>query len=116
MPWFRMDIHWYLEEKVQEAAEDAGGVVFSVFPVLIAKAKAQANAGQVEFTYRTIANELFFRQAEIQRAVEALMSAGVLTRPQVSAKGATVAFDKRTWRRWQESARKAAGREEAQAA
>jgi len=116
VPWYRLDIHWYLEEKVQEAAEAAGGVVFSVFPVLIAKAKAQANGGRVEFTYRLFATEIFFTEAEIEAAVEALVSARVLTRPQASAKGATVAFDKRTWRRWQESARKAAGREEAQAA
>lgn len=116
MPWFRMDIHWYQEEKVQEAAEAAGGVVFSVFPVLIAKAKAQANGGKVEFTYRLFATELFSTEAEIEQAIDALVSARVLTRPQASAKAATVAFDKRTWRRWQESARKAEGREVEQTA
>lgn len=116
MPWFRLDIHWYLDEKIEAAAEIAGGVVFALFPVLLAKAKAQADGGKVEFTFRSITRETFFEREQIEQAIEAFVSAGVLTCPQVSARGATVAFDSGSWRRWQEAARKAASREELKAA
>lgn len=111
MPWFRLDIHWYLDEKIEEAAEQAGPFVFALFPVLVAKGKAQANKGRVDFTYRALATELFTTRAEIDKAIDALMSADVLTCPQASARGRTVAFDPKTWRRWQEAARKSASRE-----
>lgn len=116
MPWFRMDIHWYEDPKIEFAAAEAGPMVFSIFPVLLAKAKAQADGGKVEFTWRKLTQELFAEEADVKAAINALVSADVLTCPQASALSAVVAFDPLTWRRWQESARKAASREEAQAA
>lgn len=116
MPWFRMDIHWYEDPAVELAASTAGGVVFAIFPTLLAKAKAEADGGRVEFTWGKLARELYFEEEEIKAGVGALTSAGVLTCPQQSAWSATVAFDPKSWRRWQEAARKAAAREEAQAA
>jgi len=116
MPWFRLDIHWYEDPDVELAAVSAGGVVFAVFPVLLAKAKAQTNGGKVEFTWRKICQELLFEEAEIRAAIEALMTTGILTCPHLSAASAVVAFNPKSWRKWQEAARKAATREEAQAA
>jgi hypothetical protein len=110
MPWFRMDIHWYEDEAIEAAAEKAGSLVLSVFPVLLAKAKAQDNGGRVEFTYRRISRDLFAEWEEINAAIEALVSAGVLTCPQASERSAVVAFDPSSWRRWQEAQRKAASR------
>jgi len=116
VPWFRMDIHWYEDPAIEAAAEEAGAIVLSVFPVLLAKAKAQNNGGKVEFTYRKMSQALFADWEEIRPAVEALASAGVLSCPQASEKSAVVAFDPASWRRWQEAARKAASREGARAA
>lgn len=116
MPWVRLDIHWYEDPKIEAAAEAGGPLVLSVFPVLLAKAKAQANGGKVEFTWRKFCVELFASQEEIQKAIDALVSASVLSCPQASALSAVVAFDPMSWRRWQEASRKAAAREEAQAA
>lgn len=116
MPWFRMDIHWYEDPKIEAAAASAGPLVLSVFPVLLAKAKAENDGGKVEFTWRKLCLEMFAEQAEIEQAVAALASAGVLTCPHLSALSAVVAFDPMSWRRWQEAARKAARREEPQAA
>lgn len=110
MPWFRMDIHWYEDEVIEAAAEKGGSLVLAVFPVLLAKAKAQDNGGQVEFTYRRISRDLFAEWEEINSAIEALVSAGVLTCPQASERSAVVAFDPVSWRRWQEAQRKAASR------
>lgn len=116
MPWFRLDIHWYEDPAIEAAAEEAGPLVLSVFPVLLAKAKAQQNGGRVEFTYRKLGQALFADWEEIRLAIEALASAGVLSCPDASEKSAVVAFDSTSWRRWQEAARKAASREEAQTA
>lgn len=116
MPWFRLDIHWYEDPEVELAAETAGGVVFALFPVLMAKAKGENDGGKVEFAWRKLTYELRFKQGEIEGAVDALVSAGVLTCPQRSALSATVAFNPASWRRWQEAARKAAGREGVKAA
>ena len=116
MPWFRMDIHWYEDPKIEAAATASGPLVLSLFPVLLAKAKAQANGGKVEFTWRKLAHELFVEEGQTREAVEALASAGVLSCPHVSALSAVVAFDPMSWRRWQEAARKAARRQEVEAA
>jgi len=111
MPWFRMDIHWYEDPKIEEASEVGSGVVFAVFPVLLAKAKAENDGGKVEFTWKKLSIELAFTQKQLRAAVDALASVGVLTCPQASARSAVVQFDKKSWRRWQEAARKAASRE-----
>lgn len=116
MPWFRLDIHWYEDPAIEAAAEEAGPLVLSVFPVLLAKAKAQSAGGKVEFTYRKMSQALFTDWEQIRLAIEALASAGVLSCPDASEKSAVVAFDPASWRRWQEAARKAASREAAQAA
>lgn len=111
MPWFRMDIHWYEDEDVEAAAEKAGPLVFAVFPVILAMAKTQNDGGRVKFTYRKFSEALFADWEEINPAVEALVSAGVLSCPQASERGATVALDPNSWRRWNEAARVAARRE-----
>ncbi len=116
MPWFRMDIHWYEDPDIERAAAAAGGVVFALFPVLLAKAKARADGGKVEFTWEKLSRELRFEQDEVEGAIDALVSASVLSCPHTSAWSAEVAFDPASWRRWQEAARKAASREGAQAA
>lgn len=116
MPWFRLDIHWYEDPKIEEAAESGGGVVFAVWPVLLAKAKAENDGGKVEFSWKKLSGELLFTQKELKAAIEGLASAGLLTCPQASARSATVQIDKRSWRRWQEAARKAAKREEGDSA
>lgn len=111
MPWFRMDIHWYQDPKIEAAAEAGGSLVLAVFPVLIAKAKAQADGGRVEFTYRGLSHELFATPRKVGDAIRALVSADVLTCPESSDRGAVVAFDPDAWRRWQDAQRKAASRE-----
>lgn len=117
MPWFKLDVHWYEDPEVElAAASGGGGVVFAVFPVLMAKAKAENDGGKVEFAWSKISYELRFEREEIEAAVDALVSAGVLTCPQRSALSATVAFNRDSWRRWQEAARKAERREELKAA
>jgi hypothetical protein len=116
VPWFRLDIHWYEDPKVEAAAEVGGPLVLSVFPVLLAKAKAQASGGKVEFTWRKFCIEMFSERPELEQAVEALMSAGVLSCPHLSGMSTVVAFDPESWKRWQEASRKAAAREVAKAA
>ena len=111
MPWLRLDIHWYQDEKIEAAADDAGPLVLALYPVLLAKAKAQANAGKVEFTYRALTTELFASREEIDAAIDALVSASVLTCPQASDKDATVAFKPESWRRYSEVERKTAKRD-----
>lgn len=117
MPWFRMDIHWYEDPDIEAAAEEAaakagaaGTAVIAAFPVLIGKAKAEADGGRVEFSWRKLSKEIFADVDVTQRAVEAMVSAGVLTCPQQTERSATVAFDPDSWRRWQEAQRKAASR------
>lgn len=119
MPWFRMDIHWYREEKLEEAAESVGPLgplVLALFPIFLAMAKAQNKKGRAEFTYRLLTAEVFAEREQVKAAIEALVSASVLTCPQLSARGGTVAFDPKTWRKWNEAARKAESREELKAA
>jgi hypothetical protein len=116
MPWFRMDNHWFEDARIEAAAEEAGPMVLAVFPVLLAKAKTQADGGRVEFTYRKLSEAMFAEWDQINPAIEALVSAGVLSCPHASERDATVAFDPMSWRRWQEASRKAASREEAKAA
>lgn len=116
MPWFRMDIHWYQDAGLEAAGESAGPLALALFPVLLAKAKAQMDGGRAKFTFRELKNATFAKPAQIVKALEALVSAGVLTCPQLSESGGTVAFDPDTWRKWNEAQRKAASREEAQSA
>lgn len=116
MPWFRMDIHWYQDPAIEVAAEEAGPLVLALFPVFLAKAKAQANGGEVEFTFRDLSHQMFAGREEISKAIEALVSARVLSCPQLSALSGVVAFDPDTWRKWNEAARKAGKREEQQTA
>lgn len=116
MPWFRMDNHWFEDEDVEAAGEAAGPLVFAVFPVLLAMAKTQNDGGRVKFTYRKFSEALFTDWEEINPAVEALVSAGVLSCTQSSERGATVALDPDSWRRWNEAARVAARRESKKAA
>lgn len=110
MPWFRMDVHWFEDPDIEAAAEAAGPLVLSIFPVLLAKAKAQDDGGRVEFTYRKLSQALFAEWEEINPAIEALVSAGVLSCPDASERSAVLAFDPDSWRRWQEAQRKAASR------
>jgi hypothetical protein len=115
VPWVKLDTHWFEDEDVEAAGEVAGPMVFAVWPVLLAMAKAQNDGGRVKLTYRKFAQILFTDWEQINPAIEALVSAGVLSCPQSSARGATVALDPDSWRRWNEAARKAEARE-AQAA
>jgi hypothetical protein len=116
VPWFRLDIHWYEDEKLEVAGELAGPLAFAMYPVLIGKAKAQLDGGRAEVNFRLLAQELFTTKPKVTAAIEALVSAKLLTCPQASARSAVIAFDPIVWRRWQEADRKAAGRGEAQAA
>lgn len=112
MPWFRLDIHWYEDEKLEIAGELAGPLAFAMYPVLIGKAKAQCDGGKAEINLRLLAQELFTTKPKIKGAIEALVSAKLLACPHLSARSAVVAFDPITWRRWQEADRKAIGRAE----
>jgi hypothetical protein len=123
MPWFRMDIHWYEDPKVETAAVQAtrvsgaaGTAVIAAFPVLMGKAKAEADGGTVEISWRKLSQEIFAGEDDTRAAIAALVSAGVLSCPVVSDTAATVAFDPMSWKRWQEAARKAASREGGQTA
>ena len=107
-----MDIHWYQDSGIEEAAEAAGIAAVAVWPVLLAKAKAQANGGRIDVTWRELANCLFTTPAIAKGAVEALVSAGVLSCPVVSGRSAELAIDPEAWKRWNEAARKAASRAE----
>lgn len=108
--WAKLDCHWYKDPDIQAAAEEAGSLVFGVFPVLLADAKAQNDGGRVEFTYRDLSHALFADRDEVAAAVVALVSAGVLTCPQSSERGAELAFDPAAWRRWNDAVRKAESR------
>jgi hypothetical protein len=110
VPWFRLDNHWFEDELVEAAAVESGPLVFAVFPVLLAMAKTQNDGGRVKFTYRRFASALCTDWSHLNPALESLVSAGVLSCPQSSDLGATVAFDPTSWRRWNEAARKAASR------
>lgn len=110
MPWAKLDCHWYRDPDIQAAAEEAGSLVFSVFPVLLADAKAQADGGRVEFTYRDLSHALFAERESVAVTVRALVSAGVLSCPESSERGATLAFAPEAWRRWNDTIRKAESR------
>lgn len=116
MPWFRLDIHWYLDAKLEAAGEKAGPLALALFPVLLAKAKSELDGGRARFTFRELSHATFAKPPQIVQAMEALVSAGVLSCPQLSDVDGQVAFDPDTWRRWNEAERKAASREEQKAA
>lgn len=116
MPWFRLDNEWYADEEVEAAGVAAGPLVFAVFPVLLGMAKTQNDGGRVKLTYRKFGQALCTDWEQLNPAIEALVSAGVLSCPESSDLGATVAFDPDSWRRWQEAQRKAASRAEAKGA
>lgn len=111
MPWVKLDTGWFEDEDIEAAGEIAGPMVFAVWPVILAMAKVQNDGGKVKLTYRKFAEALFTEWEEIKPALEALASAGVLSCPQATERGATVAIDPDSWRRWNEAARKAAERE-----
>jgi len=111
--WSKLDNDWYRDEDVQAAAESAGPVVFAVFPVLLSMAKVQNDGGQARFTYRDFSHALCGDwERDLNPAIEALVSAGVLSCPQATDRGATVAFKPDSWRRYSEAERKAAKRDE----
>jgi hypothetical protein len=110
MPWVKLDCHWYQDPAIEEAAEQGGPVVLALFPVVLAMAKAQADGGRVEFSFRALAHALFTDQETILTAIRALVSAGVLSLPEASERAAVLAFDPDTWRRWNDAARKAVSR------
>lgn len=111
MAWVKLDTHWYADEDVEAAGEAAGPMVFVVFPVLLGMAKSQNKAGQVKITYRKFAEAVFGDWEELNPAVEALVSAGVLTCLDSSDRGATLTFDPDTWKRWNDTARKSEERD-----
>ena len=104
MPWFALDTHYLRDPKVQAAGE-LTPFAMSVFPALLAQAKQVANGGKVEVAFRDLAHDLFLSQEEAQKAVEALVSAGVLTCPQMSERCCVVVFP--AWRKWNDRFRKA---------
>ena len=109
MPWFALDTHYLEDPKVQHAGE-LTPFALSVFPALLADAKQRANGGKVEVVFRSLAFRLFISEEEASKAVRALVSAGVLTCPEVSDRSCKVEFP--AWRRWNERFRKAQQREE----
>jgi hypothetical protein len=110
--WFKCDNDWYGDEDVQAAAESAGPVVFAIFPVLLAMAKKQNDGGSARFTYRDFSHALCGDwEQELNPAVQALVSAGVLSCPRATDRGATVTFKPDSWRRYSEAERKAAKRD-----
>ena len=107
MPWFALDTHYLEDPKVQDAGE-LTPFALSVFPALLADAKQRAEGGKVEVVYRSLAFRLFISEEEAKKAVMALLSAGVLTCPQVSEmseRSCRVVFP--AWRKWNERFRKA---------
>lgn len=112
MAWVKLDTHWFADEGVEAAGEEAGMPVFAVFPTLLGMAKSQNKKGQVKITYRKFGEALFTDWEVLNPAVEALVSAGVLTCLDSSDRGATLAFDPETWRRWNETARKSEERDQ----
>ena len=110
MPWVPLDVHFYQDPAIEAAAEDAGGGVLGTFAVLLAMAKAQAKGGKIEFTWRSLSHATYSSPKDAGVAVRALVSAGVLSCPESSDRGATVEFDPTTWRRWNDGAMRAARR------
>lgn len=109
--WVKLDCHWYEDPDIEAAAEEAGSIVLALFPVLLTMAKTQNDGGRVEFSWRSLGHSVFAQNGDAVHGVRALVSAGVLTCPQESERGAVLAFDPQAWRRWNEAARKAASRE-----
>jgi hypothetical protein len=111
--WSKLDNDWYGDEDVQAAGESAGPVVFAVFPVLLSMAKKQNDGGRVRFTYRDFSHALCGDwEDDLNPAIQALVSADVLTCPQATDRSATVAFKSDSWRRYSEAERKAAKRDQ----
>jgi len=111
--WFKFDNHWYQDGEIQVAADSAGPLVYAVFPVLLAMAKAQNDGGRARFTYRDFSHALSGDwERDLDPAIQALVSAGVLSCPQATDLDATVAFKPDSWRRYSEAERKAAKRDE----
>lgn len=104
MPWVPLDTHYLRDPKVQHAAS-LTPFALSVFPAVLAQAKQVADGGKVEVTFRDLAHDLFLSTDEAEKALKALVSAGVLTCPQESAAAVTVKFP--SWRRWNDNFRKA---------
>lgn len=112
--WFKCDNHWYQDEDIQAAGESAGPAVFAVFPVLLAMAKAQNDGGKVRFTYRDFSHALCGDwERDLNPAIEALLSAGVLSCPEATARAATLAFKPEPWRRYSETESRTARRDAA---
>jgi hypothetical protein len=105
--WVKLDTFWFADEDVEAAGEIAGPMVFAVFPVLLAMSKSQNEGGKVKITYRKFAETVFGDWDQLAPALDALVSAGVLSCPESSARGATVAFDPESWLRWNDTVRKA---------
>lgn len=110
--WAKLDCFYYRDAELQAAASEAGSIVFGLFPMLLADAKAQNNGGAVEFTYRDLAHALYEDAEVVLAGIRALLSAGVLSCPVESENGATLHFDPDAWRRWNDAARKAQKRQE----
>lgn len=111
MPWVPLDVHFYQDPSIEAAAEDAGGGVLGTFAVLLAMAKAQAKGGKIEFTWRSLSHATYSSPDDAGVHVRALVSAGVLSCPESSDRGAVLEFDSAAWKRWNDSAMKAAKRE-----
>lgn len=108
MPWLALDTHYLDDPKIQAAGE-LTPFAMCVFPALLAEAKQRASGGKVEVSYRNLGHLLYLSCEETEKAVLALVSAGVLDCPQRSEKAATVVFP--AWRKWNERFRKATARE-----
>lgn len=104
MPWFALDTRYLRDPKVQAAGEMTP-FALSVFPALLASAKQEARGGKVEVTFRDLAHDLYLSKEQAEKAVQALVSAGVLSCPQVSEGSCEVVFP--SWRKWNDRFRKA---------
>lgn len=108
--WVKLDCHWYEDPDIEAAAEEAGSIVLSLFPVLLAMAKVQNDGGRVEFSWRSLSHSVFAEKDVVIGGIRALVSGGVLTCPEESERGAVLSFDPDAWRRWNDAARKAMSR------
>lgn len=112
MPWVPLDIH-YLEDPKIQAAGALTPFSLCVFPALLAGAKARADGGKVEVSFRSLAFDLFISEDEARKAVSALVEVGVLEAvsapvpacPHLSDLSQRVRFA--SWRKWNERFRKA---------
>lgn len=109
--WVKLDLHWYEDPGIEAAGDEAGAIVFSLFPVLLAMARSQNDRGRIEFTFRNLSHSIFADTDSVVAGIRALVSANVLELPESSERGAVLAFDPESWNRWNETARKAQSRE-----